>query len=54
MTRGLLTSIYSKMKANTPISLSIGTEDLETILNSRGVYRIPNRNTGGIYIGSTN
>lgn len=50
MTTGLLTSIYSEMKANTPISLNIGTEDLETILNSRGVCGIHNRNTSGIYI----
>jgi hypothetical protein len=42
------------MKANTSFNLSIGTEDLDTILNSRGVYGIHNRETGGIYIGSTN
>lgn len=54
MTTGLLTSIYSEMKTNTSINLSIGTEDLETILSSRGVYGIHNRETGGIYIGSTN
>ena len=35
MITGLLTSIYFEMKANTPISLSIGTEDLKTILNSK-------------------
>lgn len=54
MTTGLLTSIYSEMKANTSINLSIGTDDLETVLNSRGVYGIHNRETGGIYIGSSN
>lgn len=54
MTTGLLTDIYSEMKSNKTLQLSSDSANTTDLINNRGVYGIHNRETGGIYIGSSN
>lgn len=54
MTTGILADIYSEIKLDKSINLSLSEDNKETALNSRGVYALHNIETGGLYIGSTN